>query len=149
MNTKIYFLTLLVLLCVSCKDRTANTVQTEQNVSTIDTTIQLIAEKALFNQLEVLNADAGIAIVMNVETGEVEAVAKKNLSENDTIETASLFQAPCMMVALDDNIVSPDDELDTGNGIFVYKGITIADHNYERGGYGKITAIYRKIFGMS
>jgi len=140
MNIKIYLLTFLVLLCVSCKDETANIVQTEHNVSAIDAAIQQIAEKALFNQLETLNAEAGMAIVMDVETGAVKAVAKKNLSENDTVETVSLFQVPCMMVALDDNNVSPDDELDTGNGIFVYKDITIADHNYERGGYGKITA---------
>ena len=140
MNMKIYLLTLFVLLCVSCKDKTANTAQTEQNVSTIDTTIQQIVEKALFNQLETLNADAGMVIVMNVETGAIRAVAKKNLSENDTVETASLFQAPCMTVALDDGVVLPDDELDTGNGIFEYKGITVRDHNYERGGYGTITA---------
>ena len=47
MNTKIYFLTFFVLLCVSCKDRKSNIVQTIQNVSSIDTTIQKIAENVL------------------------------------------------------------------------------------------------------
>ena len=140
MNTKIHFLLFCFLLCVSCQDRKANTVQTESNVSAIDTAIQQIAENALFNQLEALNADAGIAIVMDVETGTIKALAKKNLSENDSVETASLFQVPCMIVALDDSIVLPDDEIDTGIGIVEYKGITIADHNSDRGGYGTITA---------
>jgi len=140
MNTKIYLLTLLVLLCVSCENMTVNTVQTEQNVSAIDATIQQIAEKALFNQLEALDAGAGIAIVMDVATGTVKAVAKKNLSENDTVATGSLFQVPCMLVALDDNIVLPDDKIETGNGIFEFRGTTVEDHNHDMGGYGTITA---------
>ncbi|MDR0231744.1 MAG: hypothetical protein LBI82_06450 [Dysgonamonadaceae bacterium] len=140
MKMKIYFLTFLVLLCVSCKDKKVSTVQAEQNVSTIDTTFQKIAENALNNQLEVLNADAGIAIVMDVETGTIKAVANKNLSENDTIETASLFKVPCMIVALDDSIVSPNDKIDTGDGILNYKGVTIKDITSDKGGYGKITA---------
>ena len=70
MKTKIYLLGIITLLCISCKDKKANTAQTEQNVSPIDTTIQKVAENALFNQLKELNADAGIAIVMETETGE-------------------------------------------------------------------------------
>jgi len=137
MKPSIYLLTLLIVLCVSCKDRQANTVQTEQNVSA---TIQKAAENALYNQLEALNADAGIAIVMEVGTGIIKAVAGKNLAENDTIETASLFKVPCMIVALDDRIISPDDEIDVEVGVFKYKDVTITDHNADRGGYGTITA---------
>ena len=130
MKTKIYLLTLLALLCVSCKDKKP----------TIDTTIQAIAENALYNQLEALNADAGIAIIMDSETGAIKAIANKNLSENDSIETASLFKIPCMIVALDDNVISSSDEFDTGNGILKHEGITITDHNANIGGYGTITA---------
>ncbi|MDR2233070.1 MAG: hypothetical protein LBE56_08100 [Tannerella sp.] len=42
--------------------------------------------------MQPLDAGAGIAIVMDVATGTVKAVAKKNLSENDKVETGSLFQ---------------------------------------------------------
>ncbi len=117
--------------------------------SFIDTTIQKIAENALYNQLEELNADAGIAIVMSVETGTIKAIANKNLSENDTIETASLFKVPCMIVALDDSIVSPNDEIDTENGIFEYRGVTIKDIVSDRGGYGKITAEHVIMFSSN
>lgn len=100
MKTKIYLLTIITLLCVSCKDKKANTVQTVSNVSPIDTTIQKVAENALNNQLQALNADAGIVVVMDSKEGTIKAVASKHLSENDTIETASLFKVPCMIVAL-------------------------------------------------
>ena len=103
-------------------------------------TIQTAAEKALYNQLEALNADAGIAIVMDVETGFTKALVGKNLAENDTVETASLFKVPCMIVALDNGIVSPDDVIDVGVGIWEYNDLTITDHNADRGGYGTITA---------
>ena len=139
MKTKIYLLAIITMLCVSCKDKKANTVQTEQNVSPIDTTIQKIAENALNNQLQALNANAGIVVVMDSKTGTIKAVANKHLSENDTIETASLFKVPCMIVALDDSIISPNDKIDTENGILKYKGVTVKDVISDKGGYGKIT----------
>ena len=126
MKTKIYLLTIITFLCLSCKEKK-------------DTTIQTITENALFNQLESLNADAGIAIVMDSKTGDIKAIANKNLSEKDSFETASLFKVACMIVALDDNIITLDAEIDTGNGILEYNGVTIKDHNSERGGYGVIT----------
>jgi len=140
MKAKIYLLTIIALFSISCKDKKANTVQTESKISTIDTTIQKVAENALHNQLEALNANAGIVVVMDVETGIIKAIASKNLSENDTIKTASLFTVPCMIVALDDSIISPNNEIDTGNGILRYKELTITDYNSDRGGYGKIAA---------
>ena len=70
MKTKIYLLTFFVLLCLSCKDKKANT---EQN-----TNIQKIAENALHNQLEELNADAGIAIIMETEA---EVVSENDFDE--------------------------------------------------------------------
>jgi cell division protein FtsI (penicillin-binding protein 3) len=126
-------LSVITLIFISCTGK-------KQQETPIDTTIQKIAENALFGQLEALNADAGIAIVMEVETGITKAVAGKNLAENDTIETASLFKVPCMIVALDDGVVFPDDVFDTGFGIMEYKVITVKDHTADRGGYGKITA---------
>lgn len=138
MKTRIYLLALITLLCISCKDNKVNPQQT--GVSTIDTTIQKIVESALYKQFDSLQADAGIVIVMDVETETIKAIASKNYSENDSIEFGGLFSIASMMIALDDSIVSPSDEIDTGNGILEYGGFTIRDHYYLKGGLGKITA---------
>lgn len=140
MKTRIYLFAIITLLCISCKDKKTNAIQTKSNLIAIDTTIQKVAENALHNQLEALNANAGIVVVMDAKTGTVKAIANKNISENDTIETASLSTVPCMIVALDDSVISPDDKIDTGNGVLKYKGVTITDYNSNRGGFGKVTA---------
>ena len=43
------------------------------------------------------------------------------------------------MVALEDGVCQPGDTVDVGNGIFMYKGARMTDHNKHRGGYKKIT----------
>ena len=42
------------------------------------------------------------------------------------------------MVALEDGKITPDTEVDTGNGIMNMYGSKMRDHNWHRGGYGKI-----------
>ena len=44
------------------------------------------------------------------------------------------------MVALDDSLVQPHDTVDVGNGVFMYAGSRMTDHNANHGGYGRITA---------
>ena len=137
MKAKIYLLTFITLLCISCKDNKVNPQQTE--ASTIDTTIQKIVENVLYKQLDTLQADRGIVIVMDVQTETIKAIASKNYSENDSIEFGGLFSVASMMIALDDSIISPSDEIDTGNGTLEYGGFTVRDHYYLKGGLGKIT----------
>ena len=43
------------------------------------------------------------------------------------------------MVALEDGLCSPHDTVDVGNGIYMYKGARMTDHNMNRGGYGRIS----------
>ena len=49
MKTKIYLLTITILICFSCKERKTETEQT--NTSLSDITIQKNVENALYNQL--------------------------------------------------------------------------------------------------
>ena len=122
--------------------------------TTIDTQIQDFTEKALLDKLRELDADLGIAIVMEVRTGEIKAISNlertqpgrytetRNHAVADLIEPGSTFKVAAMMVALDDKICSPDSIIDTGNGIFYYPSqrySPITDHNVNRGGYGKIS----------
>jgi len=121
-------------------------------ISTIDIGFQEIVENALREKLEELNAESGTAVVMEVKTGEIKAIANLGKSKdgtwNETInyalsdmsEPGSTFKVASMMVALEDSVTYPDDPVDVGNGRFEYAGAKLLDHNADKGGYGKITA---------
>ncbi|MCC8094267.1 MAG: transpeptidase family protein [Tannerellaceae bacterium] len=120
--------------------------------TTIDIDIQDITEKSLVDMLKSIDAESGTAVVMEVSTGEIKAITNmgriregvyaetKNYAVADEIEPGSTFKVASMMVALEDGICQPDDTVDVGNGIYMYKGARMTDHNMNRGGYGKITA---------
>lgn len=121
-------------------------------ISTIDIDFQSIVENALMDKLKELNAESGTAVVMEVKTGEVKAIANLrkysddvwdealNYALSDMSEPGSTFKVASMMVALDDGVVHPKDSVDVKNGKFDYAGSVLLDHNANRGGYGKITA---------
>ena len=64
----------------------------------------------------------------------------KNHAVADEIEPGSTFKVASMMVALEDGICQPGDTVDVGNGIYMYKGARMTDHNKNKGGYHRITA---------
>ena len=57
---------------------------------------------------------------------------------SDMLEPGSTFKTASIMVALEDGKITPDTEVDTGNGIMNMYGSKMRDHNWHRGGYGKI-----------
>lgn len=130
-------------------------------VTTIDVEIQDIAEKVLRDKLKSIDANYGTAIVMEVETGEIKAlvnldkvadsvyVEKKNHAVEDLMEPGSTFKTASMLVALDDGYVSPNDSIDTGNGVKKMYGSFMRDHNYHRGGYGVISATQALMFSSN
>ena len=117
---------------------------------TIDVGMQDICEKALRDELERINAMVGVAVLMEVKTGEVKAIV--NLSKagdgkyyemnsnaiSDLLEPGSTFKTASIMVALEDGKITPHTVVDTGNGIMNMHGSKMRDHNWHRGGYGKI-----------
>lgn len=119
--------------------------------TTIDINIQDITEKSLVDKLKEIDAESGTAVVMEVATGEVKAITNmgriregvygetKNHAVADEIEPGSTFKVASIMVALEDGVCTPEDTVDVGNGIYMYKGARMTDHNKHRGGYGKIT----------
>ena len=120
--------------------------------TTIDIKIQDITEKALIEKLTEIEAESGTAIVMEVETGEIKAITNigrlsdgtyaetRNHAVADEVEPGSTFKTVSMMVALDAGVVHPDDTVDVGNGIFMYAGARMTDHNANKGGYHRISA---------
>ena len=121
-------------------------------VSTIDIDIQDITEKALLNKLREIDAESGTAVVMEVKTGQIKAITNMgrmregvwgettNFAVADMSEPGSTFKVSSMMVALEDGLIHPDDSIDTGNGIINVAGSPLRDHNWHRGGYGRISA---------
>ena len=119
-------------------------------ISTIDVDMQDICEKALVDKLYELNAMVGVAVLMEVKTGEVKAIVNmskgndgkyyemRNNAISDMMEPGSTFKTASIMVALEDGKVEPDTEVDTGNGVKMMHGRPMKDHNWNRGGYGVI-----------
>ena len=119
-------------------------------ITTIDVGMQDIAEKALVDQLIEINGNVGVAIIMEVKTGEVKAIVNmtkgndgifrevKNNAVSDMMEPGSTFKTASIMVALEDGYITPDQLVDTKNGVYMMHGRPMKDHNWTRGGYGVI-----------
>jgi len=120
-------------------------------VTTIDIGIQDIAENAIVNELKKINGELGLAIVMEVKTGDIKALTNMTrISEgvykevqNNAIsymrEPGSVFKTASIMVALDDGVCDTNKIVETGNGVYKMHGSLMKDHNAHRGGYGTIT----------
>ena len=122
-------------------------------VTTIDVNMQDLAERALIRELkkEEVNGDVGVAIVMEVKTGDVKAIVNmskgadgeyhesKNSAVSDLLEPGSVFKTASIMVALDDGVVDTTYSVDTGNGIWEMYGAKMRDHNWHKGGYQMLT----------
>ncbi len=120
--------------------------------TTIDIGIQDITEKSLEDMLKEIDAESGTAVVMEVATGEIKAITNlgrvregvyaetKNHAVADETEPGSTFKVASMMVALEDGVCGPNDTVDTGNGVYMYHRARMTDHNWNKGGYHKITA---------
>ena len=62
----------------------------------------------------------------------------KNNAVSDMMEPGSTFKTASIMVALEDGYITPDQEVDTKNGVYMMHGRPMKDHNWHRGGYGVI-----------
>lgn len=120
-------------------------------ITTIDVGMQDIAEKALVDKLKEIDANVGVALLMEVSTGEVKAIVNmtkcsdgvyreiKNNAISDMMEPGSVFKTAALMVGLEDGVISLDDGVDTGNGVMMMHGRPMKDHNWRRGGYQYLT----------
>jgi cell division protein FtsI (penicillin-binding protein 3) len=130
-------------------------------ITTLDIKYQDIMESALERQLIASNAEWGTAIMMEVNTGEVKAIANLGrvspgyydeiynyaLGHAGNYEPGSTFKLISIMVALDHGVIDTSDVFDTGNGTWKYRGRTVYDSDYRHGGHGPISV--RQIFEKS
>ena len=120
--------------------------------TTIDVGIQDLAERSLIKELKAVNGYTGVAIVMEVATGDIKAMV--NVDRNDStgeyyegrnhaiadwLEPGSVVKPASFMVALDDGVIDTTDHVDTGCGLMQMYGSTMRDHNWHRGGYGMLS----------
>ena len=125
-------------------------------VTTIDATMQDIAEKAIVNKLREVGGEKGVVILMEVKTGDIKAMVSMTRyrdeatgeyrfyeAQNDAInalwEPGSTFKTGSIMVALEDGKITPETTVDGNGGIYMMHGRPMKDHNWHKGGYGILT----------
>ena len=139
------FIALIILfLLVSCQSRQ----QVTENISTIDSILQVNVTSLLENKLSELDALSGQAIVMEVQSGQIKALVgltRKDSTNYQSCENFSVWQSTGLMhpisllAALETGKVKLSNKVDTGNGIYQVHGRELKDHNWHRGGYGELT----------
>jgi cell division protein FtsI (penicillin-binding protein 3) len=120
--------------------------------TTLDVNIQDVAETALRRQLTDRSAAFGSVIVMEVKTGHIKAMS--NLQRNKSgigysesynyavgdignTEPGSTFKLVSMLALLEENKISLNEKIETGNGAHRFYNQTMYDA--KNGGYGTIT----------
>jgi cell division protein FtsI (penicillin-binding protein 3) len=130
-------------------------------ITTINVNLQDFTQNALMQQMEKSQAEWGTAVVMEVKTGEIKAIANLGRRADGTYaetynfalghagcsEPGSTFKLVSMMVAMEDGYVDTADVFDTGIGKWEYRGQTIYDSDYGHGGRGAISM--KRIFELS
>lgn len=126
-------------------------------LTSIDINIQDVAEDALMKQLIANEADHGCAVLMEVETGFIVAIAnlgknakgeyeeKYNYAIGESSEPGSTFKLASLISALDEGLVKLTDTVDTQGGAVRYANRIMKDSH--EGGYGRITV--QRAFEMS
>lgn len=120
-------------------------------ITTLDIRMQDAAEKILRNKLIELDAEIGVVVLMEVQTGDVKAMVnlertapgvykeRINYALTALWEPGSTFKTASMMVALEDGYIHRGETIETGDGKWPMHGRTMKDHNWNKGGYGTIT----------
>jgi cell division protein FtsI (penicillin-binding protein 3) len=136
---------------------TVETVDGDDVETTIDVDFQDVASTALLNQLRKHNANHGCAVLMEVRTGDVKAIANLEIGDDgnyhesynfalgESTEPGSTFKLPSLMAAIEDGVVDTGDIVDTGNGSVKFYNKVIRDTKED--GYGKISV--KQVFEKS
>lgn len=118
-------------------------------VTTIDVDYQDIVQHALKKQLERSEATNGTAILMEVRTGDIKAIANmardkngeyvenQNFAISSAGEPGSVIKAATMIALLEDGCVGPNDTIDLGaTGAYKFYDRAMTESH---GGLGKVT----------
>jgi cell division protein FtsI (penicillin-binding protein 3) len=116
-------------------------------VTTLNINFQDVVSSALRTAVQRHKALGGVAILMEVKTGKIKAIANYpetyNLAVAKQYEMGSLFKIPAAMAAIEDRYVRPEDTIETGEGYIQWYDQALRDEK----GYGNIT--FREAFAHS
>lgn len=117
--------------------------------TTIDITIQDVAEEALRDALMKNNAESGTAILMEVKTGQIKAIANfkrtapgqykdvYNYAIGESLEPGSTFKLLSLIALLESGKAELDDSITIDNGETKFFGQTMKDS--EKGNFNRLT----------
>ncbi len=122
-------------------------------VLTLDQYLQDGVERALDRGISQFNAEGGWAVVLDVKTGEVLAMASRpdfdpndfqradresfrNRNVTGSYEPGSIFKAMVFAAALNDGLVDLDEVIDTEHGMWIHNRRPLRDYH----GYASLTA---------
>jgi cell division protein FtsI (penicillin-binding protein 3) len=114
-------------------------------VLTIDETIQHVAERELEKSVAETGSTAGVAVVMDPQTGEILALANRptfnpnrygaypsarwrNRAVTDVYEPGSIFKVVTAAAGLQEKVVAAEEMIDCGHGAIEVAGIRVNDH---------------------
>ena len=143
-------LTIVCYLIYNRCSSTGNTLPMSQEGSTISPALQHAADSLLNNKLTEINGLQGQVIIMNVQTGEILAMAGRERNFEGKFqpcqnfayqqELGALTMTVSLLVGLESGKAHLSDVVDTGNGVWQIDDDRIMkDHNWRKGGYGEVT----------
>lgn len=117
--------------------------------TTLDVNIQDETETALKQAVELYSPNYATAIVMEVKSGEIKAIANLSFSKTENAYSENLnyavaggttpgstFKLPTMLALLEEG-VNPNDSVDTGDGQYIFRGKRLTDSHH--GGFGMLS----------
>ena len=143
-------LTIVCYLIYNRCSSTGNTLPMSQEGSTISPALQHASDSLLNDKLTEINGLQGQVIIMNVQTGEILAMAGRERNFEGKFqpcqnfayqqELGALTMTVSLLVGLESGKAHLSDVVDTGNGVWQIDDDRIMkDHNWRRGGYGEVT----------
>lgn len=143
-------LTIVCYLIYNRCSSTDNTLPMSQEGSTISPALQHAADSLLNDKLTEINGLQGQVIIMNVQTGEILAMAGRERNFEGKFqpcqnfayqqELGALTMTVSLLVGLESGKAHLSDVVDTGNGVWqIDDDRMMKDHNWRRGGYGEVT----------
>ncbi len=114
-------------------------------VTNININFQDVTEKSLLDNLIKHNAHHGCAVLMEVETGRIKAIANLarkglanyfedyNYAVGESTEPGSTFKLMSLMALIDHGHIAMTDSVDCGNGKHDFYGVPM--HDSKKGGY--------------
>ena len=139
-------------MLINDKDENLNEIEPVDGkdvITTLDVNMMNIADNALRKRLKILEAKHGTAIIMEVATGDIKAMANLSRTESgeyhenynfaigQSSEPGSTMKLASLITLLEDEKLTLNDKVNTQGGIIKFGNFTIKDSH--KGGYGTIT----------